>query len=211
MIIKFLIGLEIVVGIVARIYYYKYQNSFLKYFAIFIWYAIINEFIGMFYSHYIERNNTILYNIYRIIEFSFYLLLYKNSIKNVNYKRIIMASLFIYYISVVVNCFFEDFVYTYFVKTYIVGALFMVLAIALYFTEILKSDKIIHINKSLLFWFSVALLINYLPNIPFKVITKYYVNSPTIPYIYLASYSITFITFILIIYGFICSNKIPKH
>lgn len=210
-IIKFLIGLEIVVGIVALIYYYKYQNSFLKYFVFFIWYAIFNEFVGKYYTNYIDRNNTVIFNIYRVVEFSFYLLLYKNSLKNINYKRVISLLLIIYYISVFINCFYENFVYDYFIKTYIIGAFFVVVSIVLYFTEILNSDKIVYINKSLLFWFSVALLVNYLPNIPFKVVTKYYVNSPTIPYIYLASYSLSFISFLLLIYGFICSNKIPKH
>jgi hypothetical protein len=206
-----LIGLEIVLGLFAIIFYYKYRNSFLKYFVILIWYAIINEFIGQYYSANIDRNNTVIYNIYKIVEFSFYLLLYKNIIKNINYKNTISVFLILYYISIIINCFYESFIYDYFIKNYILGAAFIIVSIVFYFIETLNSNKIMSIDKSLYFWFSVALLINYLPNIPFKIVTKYYVNSPTIPYIYLTTYILAFISFSILIYGFLCSKIIPKH
>ena len=87
----------------------------------------------------------------------------------------------------------------------------IVTSIILYFSEILNSDKIIRINKMLMFWISIGLLISLLPDIPFDVIRKYYAKSPTIPYIYVVSY-LLFITYnLLLISGFIWSEKQQKH
>ena len=119
--------------------------------------------------------------------------------------------LYTYWASVLINCFFENFITDYFIKNYIIGASFVIVAIIMYFSEILKSDKIIYIDKYILFWFSVAALVYYLPNIPFKVVTKYYVKSPTIPYIYIVTYLLSIINFIILIVGFTWSNKIQKH
>lgn len=202
---------ELFVAIAASLNYYKYKHTFLKHFLFIIWYAVINEVIGYYFTQYINRNNTVLYNIYRLIEFSFYLLLYYNIVSNLTNKKLIKLMLYLYLVSVLINCFYESFVTEYFIKNYILGASFIVISIIMYFSEILHSDKIIYIDKYLYFWISFAALIYFLPNIPFKVVTKYYVNSPTIPYVYWVTYLLSFINFIILIIGFTWSNKIQRQ
>ncbi len=207
---NFLISFQLFVAIIASIYYYKYKNSYLKNIVYLIWYATFNECIGLLYTNYINENNSIVYNVYQIVEFSFYLFLYKNIIYNKTSKILIKSFITIYYTSIIINCSFENFLWTYFSNNFIFGALLIVIAIVMYLIEILNSEKIIYINKSLLFWISVANLIYYVPSIPFKVVTKYYLNSPTIPYIYLINYLLIFIVFIILTIAFIWSNKEQK-
>lgn len=208
---NFLICFQVFIAIIASIYYYKYKNSYLKYILYLIWYATLNECFGLLYTKYINENNSVVFNIYQIIEFSFYLFLYKNVINSATRKNIIKSFIVMYYVSIIVNCFYENFLTNYFSNNFIFGAFLIDIAIVIYLIEILNSDKIIYINKSLLFWISVANLIYYVPSIPFNVVTKYYLNSPTIPYIYLISYLLSFIVFIILTAAFIWSNKEQKR
>ncbi len=206
----FLVNFQVVFAIIATIFYYKYKNSHLKYLVFIIWYSTLNEYFGLFYTNYINPNNSVVFNIHQIIEFSFYLILYKNIISSKTNKLIINCFIILYYLSVFANCFIESFLYNYFSNNFIIGAFFIVVSIVMYLIEILNSEKIIYINKSLLFWVSVANLIYYVPSVPFQVVTKYYVNSPTIPYIYLINYLLSFIVFIILTIGFVWSNKVQK-
>lgn len=207
---EFLTFFQVITAVVCTIYYFKFKNTFLKYLVLVLWYFCINEFAAKYYKIYTGNHNSIFYNIKQIFEFTFYILLYKNSVKNVKDIKLMTWLLVFYYISVVINCFFNDFREVYFVENYLVGASCIVIGIILYFYETLNSDDIIYINKKLLFWISVGLLIYYLPSIPFKVVTKYYKNSPTVPYIYNINYLLVFLMNLLFISGFVWGNKEHK-
>jgi hypothetical protein len=198
---------QLVTAIFATIYFKKYNEGFIKYFLVFLWYTVINDFFGKYYSIYINNNNKIFYNIYQIVQFGFYLTLFYFNIKNKTNKNVILLFLSLYFVSILINCSYENFITSYFQTTYIIGAAFTVIAIIMYFSEILNSDKIIIINKILLFWISTAILIYYLPSIPFMVVQKYYIKSLTLPYINIAKYFLVFVLNVLFISGFIWSKK----
>lgn len=198
---------QIVPAILGSYFYYKYKKSFLKYFLILLWYTVFNDFFGQYYQNHIDNNNSILYNIYQVVQVSFLLILYKNSVFKLSSKKKLSVFLLIYYIAFIINCFFDSFKTNYFVTTYLIGAVFIIIGIILYFLEILNSDKIIYINKILLFWISIALLVYFVPSIPFYVVRKYYINSPTIPYIYYLNFFLIFLLNVFYITGFIWSGK----
>lgn len=197
---------EIIAAVLALIFYYKYKGTFLRYFVILIWYSIANEFLAKYYSENINKNNHILFNIYRVVEFSFYFFLYRNIIETKLYKKIITIFSIIYYVSVLINCFFQDFRYQYFSNTYFIGALFIIISIVFYFSEILNSEKIISFTKTFIFWISIAVFLLYITSIPFKVMTNFYQDLPVIPYIYIANYAVVFIFCLLISVGLIWSK-----
>jgi hypothetical protein len=205
------VATQVVTAIFAALYFYKYKNSSLNILLPFFIYLCLNEYFGMWYSNHINTNNSVVYNLYNIIEITVFITVYKNSLQTIRAKQNLSVLLLVYYFAVIINCFFATFTNEVFTNAYLLGTVFIIYAIVLYFGEILGSDKIIFINKSLLFWISTGLLISYVPNIPFSVVIKYYLNSPTIPYIYDLMFLITILTNLLFIIGFICSNKETKR
>lgn len=203
--------LEFITAVVASIYYYKYKNSHLKYLLFFLWYASINDILAGIYSTTISIFNAPFFNVFQIVFTVFYLSLYKSVIESLKSKKIISYFILLYFISFGIALIYDDFFKFHMSISYITGSIFIVISIILYFSEILNSDKIININKSLMFWISTGLIISLLPDIPFDVVRKYYVNSPTIPYIYAVSFLLVIIYNLLLITGFIWSNKEQKH
>jgi hypothetical protein len=207
----FLTYFQIVTALVGTFNYYKYRSTFLKYFLYLLWYVVINDFSAKIYSENFSIYNAFLYNIYQFISFSFFFLMYEKAVKSVVNKNIIQVLKIIYYLIFIFYIFNENFIEDYFSTAYMIGGFFVICAVTLFLLEILNSHKIIHINKMLIFWISIALLLSVLPNIPFNVIRKYYCDSATIPYIYAASYLLVFIYNVLIISGFIWCSKEQKR
>lgn len=207
---NFLIYFQIVTALVATFNYYKYKNTFLKYYLYLLWYIVINDFLAKIYSENVSIYNAFFYNVFQFISFSFYFLLYQKTVHTVINKKIIQWIKALYYLIFIYYIFEENFIRDYFSNSYMIGGFFIISSATLFLIEILNSDKIIHINKMLLFWISIALLLSILPNIPFNVVRKYYSDSPTIPYIYATNYLLVFIYNIVIISGFIWCSKEQK-
>lgn len=207
---NFLTYFQIVTAIVATINYHKYKDTILKYYLLLLWYVVVNDILGKLYSENISIYNAFLYNIYQLISFSFYFFLFRKAVRKPINKRIIIVVQFLYVLFYIFNISQENFIKDYFATSYMLGGFFVIVAITLFLIEILNSEIIIYINKMFIFWLSIALLLLILPNIPFNVIRKFYDNSPTIPYIYAASYLLVFTYNIIIISGFICCSKKQK-
>lgn len=197
----------VITAILATIFYRKYNDTFLKYFVFLIWYNVANEFFARYYSAHIAYNNMVLYNIYRVVEFSFYFLLYQDLVIKQKHKKIIRIFFVLYLLSVVGNCFVDNFFTTYFANTFFVGALFIIISIMLYFSEILNSEKIINVTRLFSFWISIAVFMQYTTTIPFKIMMNYYQNSPTIPYIYASNYLVMFIFYLIISIGLFWTTR----
>ena len=199
---------QIVTAIAGSMCYYKYKDTYLKYFLFLLWYIVLNDLAAKLYSINISIYNVFFYNIFQIVSFTFYLLLFKNVVKSLKNKKIISILLAFYYTSYLINLLFiDDFFKDYFSNTYVIGAALIITSILIFLYEILKSDIILHINKMMVFWISIGLLLMYLPNIPFNVIRNYYQDSATIPYIYAVNFLLVFVFNIIIISGFIWSSK----
>jgi hypothetical protein len=206
----FIHSLQFLAAIAATLYYYKYKDTFLKYIIFFIWYTAINELAARLLVNALHGNNIILYNVYYILNFTYSILLYRSALSKQKNKRLMVPLLVIYLVSVAVMCFFFSFRYDFFTFTYAEGALFVIAGITLYFSEILRSDKIIHINKNLLFWISTGWLIFYVASIPFFLMRQYYAR---LSFISISMYLIYFLNFVLysiFIIGFIWSGREQK-
>lgn len=202
--------LQVITAIVGSFYYYKYKFSFLKYFLYLLWYIVINDFIALYYSKNVSIYNASFYNIFQIVSFTYYLMLYKHIIQSLKFKKAMSYLILLYLISFIISFFLDDFFKNHFSISYITGSLFVITGIIIFFSEILNSDKIINMNKMLIFWISIGLFVSILPDIPFDLMRKYYSKSPTIPYIFISSYLLVFTNNVILISGFIWCNKEQK-
>ncbi len=204
--------LELLSAIVGTLMLYKYKHTYLKYFLMLLWYTVLNEFLGEFVADYqktndLPINNLIIFNIYNTINFVVLLLLYKHYIQSKAFKKWIVGFIITYLISLIVFGFYENYLVISQSAAYIVGASFLVITIAYYFIEIFNSDKILSIQKSLLFWISIGLLLFHIGSIPFAVVRNYYAFIPDLRYMFYAKFILIAILYSLYIIGFIWSDK----
>ena len=203
----FMMLLQFITAVIGTIYYYKYKNSVLKYFLYLLWYTSLNDVLGYFYQDITNAsNNYFIYNFYQILRFSTILFIYKSYVENFDYKKLIMVFIGTYCLSVVINFFVEDFFDSYFVNTFIIGATLITTSVLLYLFEVLKSDKVLYVTESLIFWVSFAHLVYFVPNVPFYIVRKYYSNSSSIPYIFMINYFLLLVYYLILILGFIWSK-----
>lgn len=208
---------ELVAAIFALIYYYKYKNSSLKLLAFYLVYMVISEFSAWFYVYYYRFlnqqqnvNNLVLFNIYSIVTAYVFLYIYFKSIHSKIGKVIVVAMGIFYGIISLANCFYHSFIYEMTDLPDIVLSFIIVISVIIYLYEILNSDKIIIINKLLLFWVSIALLMYYLPIVPFQVVAKFYRYGKAVPQFYLINSILAGIYYTIFILGFIWSGKNQK-
>lgn len=203
---------QVITAIVGTIYFYKYDKTILKYFLIILWYIAINDIFGLILKKYFGFESvTLLYNIYYIIVFSYFMLLFRNFVSNKNRKKLIFIFLIIYLISSFINCFFENYLEEVATAPYIIGAILVIIAIIFYYIDILNSEKVLYVNKNLLFWISIGVLIYYAGNIPFRIVRNYVGELVDASIQYLVLVILTFVMNICFIIGFIWSSKKQQY
>jgi hypothetical protein len=186
---EFLAGLKVAIkylalidAIIATIFFYKYKVGKGKYFLFAIWFIVITEFsFRIVYYHIIDEKYPVYFisNLHYLIIGSFYLLWYRSLITNVLKKKAILVMLLTYLLFFTVNSiFFESFfeIQNY---SYPVLTIFIVSAIFMYFTEVLKTEKILKFERSVFFWFSIGILIFWIPYLPLWFTSMYFGFSGT--------------------------------
>lgn len=208
----FMMLLQFITAVIGTIYYYKYKNTVLKYFLYLLWYTSLNDVLGYFYQDITNAaNNYFIYNFYQVLRFSIILFIYKSYVESIDYKKLIKVFIGAYCLSVVINFFVEDFFETYFVNTFIIGATLIATSVLFYLFEVLKSDKVLYVTESLIFWVSFAHLVYFVPNVPFYIVRKYYSDSSSIPYIFMINYFLLLVYYLILILGFIWSKPESKE
>ena len=192
-ILNFLFHLIEVLAAIAGTYFILRNNRVkndLKIFVYYLWLTVFVETLGViprlidsfeafdFLQTSLLSNTIWIYNFYLIITFVVYLFLFKEAIQTIILRRIILilkylfvAISFVYF--VYYNNLFRDFSSSLF----ILGSIFLLIAVMVYFFEILKSDTILTFNKSIYFYIAVGALIFYLSMTPLFIFHKYYKNS----------------------------------
>jgi len=208
------IYVEILTAIVASIYFYKYKNSQLKYFLIFLWYIVINEAIGKYYIDIVGEEKVFIYNIYVFIKFNFLLFIYWNFLSEKIHRKYAVAfsALFIiiYFIDVI---YLENFTTELMSYAFMTGSSFLMIVIFFYFIEILNSEKVFDITRDILFWISFGVLLFSLGIIPWLIVRKYFIqlfidNSSVLVILFRC---LLFILNFCFIIGFIWGKKIQKQ
>lgn len=185
--------IALVAGILA---FKKFKDTAVKYFIYFLGYILLVEIVGRYKNYmsfwpinYLEDTRfeenwwwyTLSWKIGAILFYAYY------------YQKIIRSkkfSSFLKYTSVaflvvslgVILIQWEAFFKGYFALINVMGMIVIFLCIVFYFTEMLRSDKVLTFYKSFSFYFSSALLIWWLINTPLVIYSSYYATVSDIEY-----------------------------
>ncbi len=201
--------IELITAIIGTLYYKKYKGTKLKYFVFYLWYTAINEIVvGIYLKRYLKIEwGDLLYNIYYIISFVYLFILYRNYLNSKRNKNVVVTFVISYSVFLIVNGFYQNYIYELQILPYIAASGFLVITIFLYFFEILNSEKVLNVKKNLLFWISIGLVLYHIGNIPFRILRNYYTDWTDVTVSFLLGVFLTITMNICFIIGFIWSNR----
>lgn len=181
--------LEIFAAVTGLILYKKFKNTLAKYFIHFLVYTVVIVIIGRY--SYLVRNNgilnflegtllernywwfTIFWEIAAGIFFGWY---YSKVLYNQLHKKILRASIVIFFIISLVSILFDT--NQFFTGSIpiieISGAIIILQCVFYYFIEILQSDRVLTFYKSLTFYISCAILVLWLIQTPLTFFEDYF-------------------------------------
>ena len=172
--IRFLSKYLALAVLIFGLYSYKnYSNTKAKYFIFSILYAVLTEFIGSNFHNWFGIVNYAVYNVFIIIQLTFFLWWFQHIIESQKRKNIIKIFIGLYLVYSVVNmCYLQDFILGNQTYTYAVGVIFLLIAIGFYFVETFNKDSVLNITDSILFWFTLGVLLFYGTFMPFLFASK---------------------------------------
>lgn len=165
-----ILGMEILVALIATFMFYKYRHNQLRYFLLYVWGVVALELSGEFWPEIFHTSNLQLYNIFVILQFPLLILWYRSFLSSRKTRTISIWLIVIFLLFALINSWQYQSVAEEFQSfTFILGAVGLIVAIFMYFNEVLHTEKILIIQRGLLFWVSVGFLFFYASVIPIMI------------------------------------------
>lgn len=195
---------EIVTAIIATIHFKKFNKTTEKYFLYFLWYTVLNEAVCYIAGYGFRINLVELYIVYDIVTFLFLIFWYQSILINKKNKRIIYMVACIFFFTTINDLLFQDWKTTS-KFTNILGAFITIIGSFLYFSEILKSDKILNIKSELRFWIATGLLLFNVGFVPVEIFKETFNANSEVRIIII--FCLNLILYSCYILGFLWSKK----
>lgn len=165
--------LELITALVGLFYYRKYSGSYLKYFLYLLWLVILIEAVmSLLKINYSHLRNNFIYNVLTTLQYVYYFLLYYHTMKTRTYKKWVLAFMFVFVVSVLINFIWVQpltVTAAFHSYTFTIGAILLIITIGLFLVEILNTEKVLYFQRYLLFWISIGLIIFYAGIIPYII------------------------------------------
>jgi len=164
----------------------KNREKYLVYFLIFNFlleiagsYSPVGFFSNYKYFGFVKNtpfeNNVWLYNIYFLINFSFFIYYFRSYIESNKIRNILKVLIVFYIISGSINLFCSDvFFKSYSLYLTIVGTLLILISVVLFYFDILKSEEIINLKKYLPIYISIGVLVFNLCITPLDIFSRFF-------------------------------------
>jgi hypothetical protein len=150
---------------------------YLRSFTLFLLLTLIVESIGLFFI--MERRaNTILYNIFSAVEFTFYFYVLHEIIHHKKAKKLIAQIIWIYIVLVVLNNLFIQKITSFPSITYSIGCLLVISFCIYYFLELFQLSRSINLIRQPAFWVCSGLLFFYACSFPIFGLLNFLKNMP---------------------------------
>ncbi len=183
--------LELIAALSGSYFLLKRENSNLidKYLVYFLWITLIVDIFGSYaaiayfteykYLGFIKdtvfRDNRWIYNIYTLLFYVFYCKYFINHSNDLKIKKILNVITIIFLFSAVLNLIFSDVIFDKASNfNSIWGTIISILCIALFYFDLLKSDKVLKLKYYLPIYISIGVLVFNLLVTPIDVFSAYF-------------------------------------
>jgi len=198
-----LYGVSVLIGLLT---YSKYAHKTeLKVFLGFLIYSLLTELLGTYLGRVLVVNNNYVYNVWNIVNFFFYAYLIVSRLTERKRRMFIWFLIGIFFIVTFINIvFYAGITRWLLVKNSTFAKTLIVIMIIVYFIELLQSDEILNIQKSLFFWICLGAFLMNLAFVPALTLVYYTSFEGMFRYI---TFGLNIIMHACFITGFIISKK----
>ena len=157
----------------------KFKNSVEACFIYLFAYAVFNEFAATYYGLYLFSEvtpNNIFYNVYGFVSFLVLFYIYHQKINSQLFRKLIVLSVVIYIVLILFEVVYKELNYlrNSQVVPFVFAGIMILVCILFYFYEVFISERVIHLDRTMIFWVSIGFFLYYLTIIPFKIDQNFY-------------------------------------
>ena len=195
-------------GIIGLSSWHKLPDNKAKSLVILIWFSVIIEKVGYYFTEWTGLLNYYVFNFYMLVSFSAYILLIRSLLQKINHRIIAIFSLFLFIISFFLNIlYFKQDVNHSYTYSFAIGVLLILMLSCLYLVEIFNSDKILNFKKSVFFWYILGILVFHVPFLPFMLAINWFLIKQDDSVFSLVLFILNLLAHSCFIIGFVWSEK----
>jgi hypothetical protein len=170
----YLIGISFLVSLSA---YLKTDPAhyYLRLFPPFLFLTFLAESMAAYMGS-IGENNLAIYNLFSLVEFSFYAWIISLVVQNEIAKRVVRIAFLVYLPIALINIIFIQKIKTLHTVTYSLGCLLITLCCVYYFLELFRYPKSVKLSRTPAFWICSGLLFFYACGFPLFALMHYWQN-----------------------------------
>jgi len=205
---SYIVYLALLSGFVGIINMHKLPNNKAKFLVALIWFSVLIEIVGYYFTHWTGYLNYYVYNFYMFVSISAYILLIRSYLLKIDYRSAGLFFLILFVVSYFLNfLYFRDDMNHAFTYSFCIGVLLVMILSCLYLIEIFNSNKILNFKKSVFFWYLLGILIFHVPFLPFMLAINWFLIKQDDSIFSLVLFILNFLTHSCFIIGFIWSEK----
>jgi hypothetical protein len=204
----YIIYLALLSGITGLFVLHKLPGNKAKSIVILIWFSVLTEIVGYYFTQWTGLLNYYVYNAYMFVSFSAYILLIRSLLLKFNNKMSATLFLMLFIFSFFLNLlYFKEDMNKSFIYSFAIGVLLVLILSCLYLVEIFNSDKILKFKKSVFFWYILGILVFHVPFLPFMLAINWFLIKQDDSIFSLVLFILNLLSHSCFIIGFLWSEK----
>jgi len=172
---SYIIYLALLSGTVGLIYLHKLPSNKAKFLLLLIWFSVLTEFVGYYFTQWTGLLNYYVYNFYMFVTFVAYIVLLRSLLQKISNRISAVLFLILFIVSFFLNIlYFKKDINHSFTYSFAIGVILVMLLSCLYLVEIFNSNKILNFKKSVFFWYVLGILVFHVPVLPFMLAINWF-------------------------------------
>lgn len=205
---SYIIYLALLSGSIGLFSMHKLPGKKAKFLVILIWFSVLIEFIGYYFTYWTGLLNYYVYNFYMLVSFSAFILLLRSLLLKISDRMTAVFFLIIFVFSFFLNIiYFKEDTNRSFTYSFAIGVVLVLILSCLYLVEIFNSDKILNFKRSVFFWYILGILAFHVPFTPFMLAINWFLIKQDDSVFSLVLFILNLLAHSCYIIGFLWSEK----
>lgn len=205
---SYIIYLALLSGSIGLISMHKLPGKKAKFLVILIWFSVLIELVGYYFTYWTGLLNYYVYNFYMFVSLSAFILLLRSLLVKINYRLTAVFFLILFVLSFILNSiYFKEDTNRSFTYSFAIGVVLVMILSCFYLVEIFNSDKILNFKRSVFFWYILGILVFHVPFTPFMLAINWFLIVQDESVFSLVLFILNFLAHSCFIIGFIWSEK----
>ena len=162
--------------IISILSYKKLEPAWLRLFTWFLLFTILTQVTGFVYSFYTKKSNHFIFNIYILVQFIFYFVIFYKTFQSKNLKLITLIIGIVFITYYWFNIIFKTGFYVFNSAGNSLGSILTILCCLLYFVSLFTSEAVVNYFRIPMFWIATGLMFFFAGNFIYLSLMGYIVK-----------------------------------